>query len=358
MVDPRKQKLFVTFLVVLMLGLLIFGFAVPTLAAGKLETVKVVFPRARELAGEDVYLHIANKMGYAAEEGIQFTFESALGTVDCTKLISTGQADVAYPSSYVAITARSKGLPIKMIYDTLQTNIFGFGVRPDSGIKSIRDLKGKKIALGDSGWTVIAAPILKAAGLTEKDVEWVVAGEGRQLAVWEKKTDAVLTWEMEYQNWASSGISLRFLAGQDYLDYQSNGLTVSDALIQKRPDLVERIARAAAKGAVFSLENPEAAAEIALETFPGVTPKSFKGMVDVVKALNALMAPPWTKDKGLGVCLMEKWQKQIDDMYAAGVILNKIRAEDVVSNRFIKAANDFDHERIRQDARNYVLKRK
>lgn len=322
--------------------------------ADEVENVRVVFPRAKELAGEDVYLHIANELGYAEENGIRFTFESAIGTTDSTKLITTGQGEVAYPSPFVSITARSTGLPIKSVFDTLQWNIFGFGVREDSPLTSVADLEGKKVALGDGGWTIIAAPLLKAHGLTTDDVEWVVAGERRQLAVWEGDVDAVLTWEMEYQNWAAQGIPLRTF-GQDAVNFQSNGLVMADSVIEENPDLVRAIARSAAMGAVFMHENIEAAAQIALEAFPGVTPPDFDGMVEVVRALDSLMFYETSEEHGLGYHVEEYWTQEIQDLFDAGVITEMIEATDVTTNEFIDYANDFDHERVRQDARDFEV---
>ncbi len=327
-----------------------------TMIGYSLDRVRVVFPRAKELAGEDVYIHIAEKLGFAAEEGITFVeWESALGALDSLKLVATGQADIGYPSSYVLITGVSQGIPTKMVYDTLQKQIFCFGVRPESDIDDIADLKGKSVAVGTAGWTVIAAPLLKKAGIRVEDINWVVAGEQRQMLAWEGKTDAVFTWEMEYQNWADRGMTFRVLGGPDYLDYQSNGWVVSNKLIEENPNLVERICRALAKGAWFSICNPYAAADVALKTFPGVTPTTYKGMVTVVKALNNLMYAEWTPKNGLGWMNYEFWQNQINDMYEFGTIEKQLKAEDVVTNQFIKAANDFDHERIKALAIAYKI---
>jgi len=321
-----------------------------------LDEVRVVFPRAKELAGEDVYVHIAEKLGFAAEEGITFVnWESALGALDSLKLIATGQSDMSYPSSYVLITGVSQGIPAKMVYDTLQKQIFVFGIRPDSPIKDIADLKGKSVAVGTAGWTVIAAPLLKKAGIKVEDINWVVAGEQRQMVAWEGKTDAVFTWEMEYQNWADRGMSFKVLGGPDYLDYQSNGWAVGNQLIEENPDLVQRMCRAMAKGAWFCICNPYAAADVALKTFPGVTPNTFKGMVTVIKALNNLMYANWTPENGLGWMNYEYWQNQINDMYEFKTIENMIKAEDVVTNQFIEEANNFDHERIKALAIAYKI---
>lgn len=314
--------------------------------------VRIVLAVNKELAGENANLHVANELGYAEENGIRFVLESALGSTDGTKLVSTGQAEAAYPSPFVSITARASGVPIVSVFNTLQTNIFGFAVKPDSDIKDIADLKGKKVALGDGGWTVIAAPLLASAGLTVDDIEWVVAGERRQLAVEQGDVDAVLTWEMEYQNWADQGLDFRVF-GQDSVPYQSNGLVMSEELIAQDPDLVRSIVRAAAMGAEFIQYNPEAAAEISASMYEGTTPNSQEGMTAVVEKLAELMAGGDASTDGYGVHRVDDWQSLADSLFDDGVIGAEVDTSEMLTNEFIEYANDFDKERVQQDAENY-----
>lgn len=323
-----------------------------TATEGEITTIRVVLPRARELAGEDAYLHVANELGYAEENGIRFEFESAIGSTDGTKLVTTDQAEVTVPSPFVSITARASGLGVTSVFTTLQENIFGFGVKPGSDITSIADLKGKKVALGDGGWTVIAAPVLASAGLSVEDVEWVVAGERRQLSVVEDEVDAVLTWEMEYQNWADQGVDVSFFGAND-VDFQANGLVVADSFLADEPELVKAIVRSAAMGAAFVTANPEAAARIASGTFEGVTPKTDQGMVAVVEALSGLMNGGDANEMGYGIHDVASWDGLVEALYQNGVIDEPFPASDLVTNEFIEYANGFDLARVQNDARDF-----
>lgn len=315
-------------------------------------TVKIVLPMAKEQSGTIAYLHAAEALGYTRENGIRFEFESALGSTDGTKLVTTGQAQATYPSPFVSVTARASGLPIVSVFNSLQTNIFGFAVTPGSDIRTIADLKGKKVALGDGGWTVIAAPLLASAGLTLDDVEWVVSGENRQLAVQQGEADAVLTWEMEYQMWWAQGLEFEVF-GQDSTDFQCNGIVVSEQLIAEDPDLVKAIVRAAAMGAHFVVTNPEAGARIALDAYPDAEPSTLEGMLPIVEKQAELLTGGNALQDGYGVHNAQVWQELIDSLYADGVIGTEISADDLVTNEFIAYANDFDRDRVEKDAANY-----
>lgn len=322
--------------------------------ADGIREVKVVLAVNKELTGENANLHVANELGYAEENGIQFEIESALGSTDGTKLVSSGQAHLAYPSPFVAITARASGVPVVSVFDQLQTNIFGFAVKPESDISSIQDLKGKKVALGDGGWTVIAAPLLASAGLTVDDVEWVVAGERRQLAVEQGEVDAVLTWEMEYQNWEDQGLEFSVF-GQDSVPYQSNTLMTSEELIEDDPELIESALRAAAMGAEFIRHNPEAGARISSEAFTGTTPETPQGMTAVVSKLSELMSGGTASTDGYGIHRPDDWQTLAHALYDDDVIGAEVDIEAMLTDEFIEYANDFDHDRVKADAEAYVV---
>ena len=118
------------------------------------------------------------------------------------------QIDVAYlnPLSYVLAVQEFQGtpehlIPIGMPYFhnslTYKGIIF---VRADSGINTLRDLKGKKVAFGDvtstSGY-LYPAGMIKAAGVDpDKDLQKVnITGPAGVLAVFNKNVDAGAIFE-------------------------------------------------------------------------------------------------------------------------------------------------------------------
>ena len=192
-VDLLNKTLFITiFILILSLSI-----SVAALAEEDLTKVTMVFPRSVEVL-DDAQVHAADKLGYFAEEGIDIEVKQSYGTTD-VKMVATGNAEVAYPSPWVQMSAHNSGLPIISIFDSDVKNIFEFGVRKDSDIYSIKDLKGKSISIGDPFWKAISNPALRAAGVSPDEVKYVVAGNNRAQVVAQGKVDAVLTWEKEHQ---------------------------------------------------------------------------------------------------------------------------------------------------------------
>ncbi len=322
-------------------------------SAGK-TTITYVVPRSIE-SMEDAHILAAEKMGYFDEEGIEIKFEQALGTSD-VKTIATGQGDVALPSPWIMLTSLENQLPIKSVFQPYQENIFVYAVREDSGINSIKDLKGKTITLGDAAWSTISNPLILYAGLDyQKDVEYVSAGENRAQMVQEGKADAVLTWEGEYQLWEAQGMKFKILPGYEVLDNNANMAVVSHQYLKDNPDLIVKFFRAYAKGIHFTKTNPEAATEITLDKFPSIQ-VPFEDAVTVVKATSAVMNNEDSEQYGYGYHNEEKWKRNVDAAFKTGLITSQIPVDQIYTNEFIEEINNFDKAAVEEDAKSYQLK--
>ncbi len=352
MIDRNNMSKVGLVLVIVLILAGLTGSVVLAQKGGKLERILYMLPRGKAML-DDGYFIAPQVMGYFAKEGLDPKMEGTVGATDCTKLVASKMAETGAPSPYVQIVSVLSGMPVKMCFQMDQINIFGFAVRPDSGIKSIAELKGKKIALGSGGWSVISDPILMNAGVDPKSVENIVAGEQRAQITWRGQADAVLTWEKEYQTWAGQGLTFDFLAGRDIVQYPGNGFVFHVDTIEKRPDVVVGFGRGVAKGLIFSRENPEAVAEMILEANPALKEVGFEQAVVIVKAMNFITRSEYSDAYGLGVHIPGLWEKLQDDMYKTGTIDKKVPVYDYFTNEFIRETNNFDKEKVIQDAIHY-----
>jgi TRAP transporter TAXI family solute receptor len=113
------------------------------------------------------------------EKNIKITAESSGASVANSKLIGKGDTDFALLQNDIAYYAHYG----KMMFDKPIKNLLGcmtlypetiqIVARKDANIKSVADLKGKRVSIGPlgSGTTENAKQILKAWGLSEKDLE-------------------------------------------------------------------------------------------------------------------------------------------------------------------------------------------
>jgi taurine transport system substrate-binding protein len=112
--------------------------------------------------------------------------------------LAASQVDVAWMGEFPIVTGYSNGMPIEMILiDRINTTNVRLVANPSSGINSLTDLKGKKIAvsIGSTSHQHIARA-LKQAGLKQEEVTLVNLQPGNMPAAYAAgQVDAAFTWE-------------------------------------------------------------------------------------------------------------------------------------------------------------------
>ena len=143
---------------------------------GELTTLHIGFPSAGSdwaggtLAAAEEYGYLdeyLNPLGYDAE---LTSFTGAAPAIH--EALVSGDLDYAYYAGFAGIAAKSNGIDTKLLAVQSYGSTWQLAASADSGIKTLEDLKGKKIA-----YTRGATPqmyilkVLQEAGLTESDVE-------------------------------------------------------------------------------------------------------------------------------------------------------------------------------------------
>ncbi|MDH7795468.1 MULTISPECIES: ABC transporter substrate-binding protein [unclassified Beijerinckia] len=142
-------------------------------------------------------LSVADAKGFIAKEfdgtpvKVQFTYFTGTGPA-INEALANSQLDFASYGSVPNAIGKANGLPTKLLLSYGGTNMFA-GTRPDLPIRSIADLKGKRVTLQKATilhWGLIRA--LQEAGLSEKDVTIVDLKNADQFAaIAAKSVDAI-----------------------------------------------------------------------------------------------------------------------------------------------------------------------
>ena len=142
-------------------------------------------------------LAIADAKGFIADEfkgtdtKLDFTYFTGTGPA-INEALSNKQLDFAAYGAVPNVIGKASGLDTVILASYGGTGIFG-AARPDLDIRSVKDLKGRRIAIQKATiihWGLITA--LKQAGLTEQDVTIIDLKNADQLAALAaKRVDAV-----------------------------------------------------------------------------------------------------------------------------------------------------------------------
>ncbi|MBV4460930.1 ABC transporter substrate-binding protein [Pseudomonas sp. COR58] len=136
-----------------------------------------------------------------AEQGIkiQWSFFKGAGPV-INEAFANGQVDLAYLGDLAAIIGKSNGLDTRLLSATARGVKQYLGVVPGSGIKTLQDLKGKRVAIFRGTATQLSFDAaLASQGLSEKDVKVInLDFNAAVAALAAKQIDA---------SWGSSGLT-------------------------------------------------------------------------------------------------------------------------------------------------------
>ncbi len=131
--------------------------------------------------------------GYYDEEGIDLDIRSGNGSSSAHRLVANGDSVFAYGSCAAMVSLAAQGAPLVSVgvIDAMGTE--AILVRPDAGVKSIEDLKGKKLlTTANAGVNTFFPLVLKNAGVSESDINLTVVPDGALVSAYLQGTgDAV-----------------------------------------------------------------------------------------------------------------------------------------------------------------------
>lgn len=137
-------------------------------------------------------LVIAQQKGYFKEQGLDVTLVGPADPNDPPKLVAAGKADIGITYEPQFMEQVDQGLPLIRIGTLIDKPLNCLVVMNDSGIKSLADLKGKRIGSTNGGLTsVMINNLLKDQGLSKDDVTLVNVRYSLTQALLSHKVDAV-----------------------------------------------------------------------------------------------------------------------------------------------------------------------
>ena len=283
----------------LVLATAIAASAVLPLAAQAADKVRVgVFPVASSLP-----LFVAQDRGFFKEQNLEVEMTRLIGGPPNVAALISDQIDAA--SVLVTIEGMNANLkkPGVAMYISLNTQnkthqMEQFVVRKGLEIKSLADLKGKKIMSAPGPANVsMAKAALAAAGLKEGDYQIDQLDMAQHANAMTAGTfDAGYTLEPDASVMRKNGVATTFEAGviaktvlgDPNANAWAGGGVVSSSFLQKQPDVAKRYIAAWTKAVKFINENPaEARKSLLKNTF---TPEAVVDTVPLVgfKPVNEL----------------------------------------------------------------------
>lgn len=276
-------------------------------------------------------IYMALDRGYFAEAGIEV--EVVVPADPSTVLQTVGAGRDTFGISYQTevLFARAQDVPVVSVAALVQHPLNSVMVLQDSGIASIADLKGKKVAVtGLPTDEAYLATMLGQEGLTLDDVEIVNVGFDLLPAVISGKTDAVIGvyWTHETILAEREGHPVTVFKVEEHgvPDYYELVLVTGDSTLGEDEAMVRGFLGALQRGYVDAIGEPDVALELLVAASPdldreveteGIALLSELWTDGGTVAFGTQTEPRWTdfgqwmKDQGLldsGVDIAAAWR--------------------------------------------------
>lgn len=218
-------------------------------------------------------LVVASKKGYFAAAGLEVELVPPADPSTVPRLVAAGQADLGIhyqPNLYLDHAA---GLPLKRIGTLVETPLNTVTVLADGPIKSLKDLKGKKVGFSVSGFEdAMLKRMFEGEGLSLQDVELVNVNFALSPSLIGGKVDATLGG---FRNFELTQMRIEGHEGRSFFP-EEHGVPVYDELIYVTRDALAsdprlpRFLDAVEKAAVFLTNHPDDAWKLFVEAYPNL----------------------------------------------------------------------------------------
>jgi ABC-type nitrate/sulfonate/bicarbonate transport system substrate-binding protein len=311
------------------------------------------------------YFTPAVVLGYDRDEGLEFSFFYGGEPGATASALCNGLCDIGCLNTIVGFMGRSNGLPMLAIGSKARRAHRYFAVLPDSPVKNLADLKGKKIACDFSHIQPLAEAALAEEGVPPGAFQWIPwHGSGMQIEdmiepFCRGEADALFIMDWTDGDAVARHLTLRHIRSQllERIRVSSCYWTTEEKFAADK-DLLACGLRAIQKSLVFSFSNPEAALEAMWDVFPETRPAPsvreavLQHDLEVLKACLEPMRidsqdpdPRWC---AIPAEEMIAWQQFL---VRSGAIPKELDLKRLYTTSLVARINEFDADEVRSRAR-------
>ena len=171
---------------------------------------------------------LADQMGYFADEGLDVDIIAPADPADPPKMAAAGKVDLAVSSQPQLHLQVAEGLPLVRVGTLVATPLNCLLVLQDGPIKTLADLKGRKVGFSVAGVEdAMLGAMLAPEGLTVDDIEMVNVNWSLSPSLMSGQVDAVIG---AYRNFELNQMAIEGVPGKCFYP-EEHGLPAYDELI-------------------------------------------------------------------------------------------------------------------------------
>jgi NitT/TauT family transport system substrate-binding protein len=309
-------------------------------ASGQTETGEKTLKKASfrlnwKITGAHAAYYLGHKRGFFEEEGIDLALMEGSGSKTAAELTSNKQDTFGLADAAALIPLVEKGLPIKCVAMISPRTALAVIARKDSGMTSIKDIEGKRLAVTAGGIVGIWPAVVAANNLDADKVKLVYVDASAKIPmVLEKKADALLGASTS-QNFVMEDKGVPAVTF-DFADHGVNvlnlGIWVHNDLIEEDPELIRAFLRALKKCFEALPKEKDEAIRLIMEAKPEL---KLKPATQETEGYMGLLKSPNCPDAAFLYNCPKDWEMTRDIMVKYRNIDAKMTASDYYTNEFL-----------------------
>jgi NitT/TauT family transport system substrate-binding protein len=299
------------------------------------ETVNYLFP-APSFLPAFVPHRLAEQRGYYAAQGLAVTFQTGRGGADVAKQVAVGNVDLGGGVGETSMIVRANGLPVRGVVLLGGKSLYQIAARQAAGVKTLADLRGKKIGVigyQDTGYyTLLGALASVGIHKTDLQIESVGPAGMTQLMI-ANSLDAIMAvpeWSVTIE---AAGTKLDYFPIDQVMPSMAQAILASDQIIQKRPQVVHGFVAAVLHALRDCMDDPAAAARDFVAVVPQQQGKEAE--IEVIIRRYVKDVYPTDPPSALGRFDPARLQKVQDRYIANNVIQTAVPVGELYTNDFV-----------------------
>lgn len=310
--------------------------------------------------------YFAKGAGFFKEEGLEVDLVPFDGTATLVPQLSARRVLVGWATPDVVILSHQPGkdaLPLRFFYNGSRVSPWEMVVPEASPVKSLADLKGRRIGVGslNFGNIPVTRAMLKEIGLEagrDYQLQPVGAGAAAFVAFNNGQIDALNLFDAAHANLELTGAKIRRVPiPPKYTNVTAHGLVTHEENLRSNPKVLAAFGRAFAKGMVACDAAPRPCVENFWRMFPNLKPaegSEEKKLADNVAVMRYGMRKylAFGADRRWGNYDDQGLRNAVNALHAGGQIPDaSLDVQKLYTNALVDDINRFDAQAVAAAAR-------
>ena len=277
--------------------------------------------------------------GIYKDAGIDLAVTEGRGSVQTVQLVAKGEDQFGFAAVDSIMRGVAAGMPVISVATLMPVMGQAIYVLNTSGITTLAQLKGKKVAVTPGGTNEATLPgVLETAGLKDSDLKKVsIDASAKTRMFMNGDVDAMIATGWAHAIFESVGGAKGFVYSDFGLKMVGYSLVTSTELTAKNPDLVRRFVAATGKAWAEAKANPDAAVAALAARVNGHDDVSHRHIDTVEFAAAAGFMGPAVPGAPYGMQSETDWTATQATLQKYGVVKQTLPIDRYMTNAFVES---------------------